>query len=65
MLSVAYVLELKGDYLLLSNMAFGQGPLLSLGDVDIKFNDHKQVLYLTAVPNEPPPIPNQGDIRCQ
>jgi hypothetical protein len=58
-LSVAYVLELKGDYLLVNNVAFGQGPSLSLGDVEMKFDDGKQLFYLTAVPNQPPPIPKE------
>ena len=57
--SEAYVVELKGDYLLLNNGAFGQGPSLSLGDVDMQFDETKQLLYLTAVPNEPPPIPKE------
>ena len=55
-LSEAYVVELKGDYLLLNNTAFGKSALLSLGDVAMKFDEGKQQLYLTAVPNEPPPI---------
>lgn len=55
-LSEAYVVELKGDYLLLNNTAFGKSALLSLGDVTMRFDEAKQQLYLRAVPNEQPPI---------
>ena len=51
--SQAYVLELKGDYLLLAP-AFGPSPLLRLCNVEMDFDATMQVLHLDLSDNEVP-----------
>ena len=43
---IAYVVELKGNYLLLDAPAFDQSPYLSLCDVTMEFDARQQVLRL-------------------
>jgi hypothetical protein len=52
--SEAYVVELKGKYLLLDNAAFGKKPSLCLCNVDLSFDASKQVLRLDLSDNEVP-----------
>ncbi len=42
----AYVVELKGNYLLTDNVVFGKKTALNLCNVDMDFNEAKQVLHL-------------------
>lgn len=51
--SQAYVIELKGSYLLLANV-FGSSPLLSLCNVDMDFNAAQQILHLDLSDTEVP-----------
>jgi hypothetical protein len=44
--SMAYVLELRGDYLRLDNAVFGQRASLIVGNVEMSFDKRKQVLRL-------------------
>jgi len=53
MTSQAYVVELKGDYLLLVP-AFGTSPLLRLCNVEMNFDAAAQVLHLDLSDNEMP-----------
>ncbi|WP_133271077.1 hypothetical protein [Hymenobacter radiodurans] len=45
-MSEARVLEVKGDYLLLDNRAFGTGPDLTVCNVEMTFEANKQALHL-------------------
>lgn len=51
--SQAYVIELKGDYLLLTP-AFGPSPLLRLCNVEMEFDASKQMLHLDLSDTEVP-----------
>jgi hypothetical protein len=55
-ISEALVVELKGNYLLLNNAAFGKEPSLSVDHAKMTFNDSQQALQLVAVPGTRPPI---------
>jgi hypothetical protein len=44
---MAYVAELKGDYLLLDNPAFGSKPALELCNVYMQFDARHQLLRLS------------------
>jgi hypothetical protein len=48
----AYVIELKGNYLLLDQKAFGERPLLLLCNVDLTFDASKQTLRIDFAPEE-------------
>ncbi|UOQ72865.1 hypothetical protein [Hymenobacter cellulosilyticus] len=52
--SEAYVLELKGNYLLLDNAAFGQSPGLVLCNVDMTFQAAQQALRISLTEHQDP-----------
>ena len=58
MLNQAFVIELKGKYVLLDNPVFGRSPLLPLCNTDMEFDEIKQVLHLDLTNYEPA---QQGD----
>ena len=51
-ISQAYVVELKGNYLLADNAVFGKSSSLSLCNVDMEFNASQQVLRIDQTRNK-------------
>ena len=58
MLNQAFVVELKGKYLLLGNAVFGQSSLLPLCNTDMEFDETQQILHLGLTNYDPK---QQGD----
>jgi hypothetical protein len=61
-ISEAFVVELKGDYLLLDNAAFGPKPSLALCNVDMTFDRGRQVLHLDMSGDNGVPEYNDEDL---